>query len=75
MLFLKYALCILLLQGLVGCVDPISDQQLTEIAKTCVATNSTLYVLNLPSRSEGKCVPKYQLITPSNTTNVQINNP
>lgn len=73
MKIVKYVLCLLVLQGLVGCVDPISDQQLTEIAKTCTATNSTLYILNLPSRSEGKCVPKYQLVTPSPTTNIQIN--
>lgn len=75
MKFVKYALCLLVLQGLVGCVKPISDQQLSEVSKTCIATNSALYVVNVAGRSEAKCVPKYQLITPSNTTNVQINNP
>lgn len=74
MKIVKYVLCLLVLQGLAGCTDPVSDKQLEAVAKTCIATNTTLYVLNYPGSSVVKCVAKYELITPSSTTNVQINN-
>jgi hypothetical protein len=77
MKIIKFVLCLLVLQGLVGCADPVSDKQLEAVAKTCIATNTTLYVNNTSEHSIAKCVTKYELISPSqsNTTNVQINNP
>lgn len=75
MKIVKFVLCLLVLQGLIGCADPISDKQLEAVAKTCIATNTTLYVINLNAKSVAKCVSKYELVSPSNTTNIQINNP